>query len=373
MPDIFGRERRDYEHIRALDDAGEGLYERHAEAHANAMGLPDGASHDFDALGSAERQGYQNLGGEDSEQHRSAINAQAIGFATTNMLAIQSVVDEILYTGYRGDEFVPMADGIPEGATAYTPRIVDVHGRAKFLNNRGDEAEAVRISETTNPQPILMGGVDAEWTIRDLRSAMFSGTPLQTLTMEGGIDRCFDHVEKVQLVGDTDNDWHGLTNLTNAVDGITTSAFTGTFAGSTALQIQAAVSGQISALITDTNEVVGRRLKDGLCVYLPGAEYDRLCNPLGDNADKSIMDWLEGMNPFTKMTGNKIQFKRLMELTSKMITTVKSNKVFEHAIPIMPRVVRILDMGRVITAQMEYEMGRLYIKRPPYIRVLTAI
>ena len=370
MPDIFGRERHEYEHVRALDDVGEGLYERHAEAHANALGLRNGARHDFDALGAGTRLGMEQLEGE---QHRTAINAQAIGYTTDNLLAVQSMVDEILYTGYRGDEFIPMAEGVSEGATSYTPRIVDVHGQAKFLTNRGTEAEAVRISETIDPQPILVGGVDAEWTIRDIRSAMFSGVPLQSLTMEGAIDRCYDHIEQVQLVGDTDQGWHGLSNLTNAADGITTNAAAATFQNSTALEIQALISKEISALITDTNEVVGRRLKSDLCVYLAGAEYDLLCNPLGDNADKSIMDWLEGMNPFTKMTGNRIMFKRLMELTNKMIVTIKDNKVFEQAIPIMPRVVRILDGGRVITAQMEYECGRLYIKRPPYIRETTAI
>ena len=294
MPDIFGRERHEYRHYEAL---GDDLMERHQAAWAQQYAVQFGTSptlrHNFDALGSV--------------QERAAVNAQGVGYVTDNLLAVTGMIEEILYTGYRADEFVPFRMDIPEGASSYTPRVVDAHGNAKFLTSPGLEAEAVRISESIDPQPVIIAGVNAEWTLEDLRNAMHTGLPLQSLTLETAVERCYDHIEKVALVGDSDRSWHGLSNLTNAADGITTNAFSGTFDASTALQIQAAISGEISGLITDTNEVVGRQLRDGLCIYLPGTEYDLLCNPLGDNADKSIMDWLETMNPFTKMTGNPIR------------------------------------------------------------------
>ena len=62
-----------------------------------------------------------------------------------------------------------------------------------------------------------------------------------------------------------------------------------------------------------------------------------------------------------------------MELTNRMLTTVMSDRVFEMGMAISPRIIRILDQGRVIHGQLEYKIGRLYIKRPGYIRQLTGI
>ena len=361
MADIFGRERHEYRHYANMTDE---LFERHQAAHAaffsRRFNVPPTIRHDFNALGSVEE--------------RAGVNAQGVGYVTDNLLAFTGMIEEILYTGYRADEMVPVRTDIPEGATSYTPRVVDVVGNAKFLTSAGLEAEAVRINESIDPQPMLIAGVDAEWTAEDIRNAMHTGLPLQSLTLESAVERCYDHIEKVALVGDSSRSWHGLSNLTSAGDGITVATnATKTFAASTALEIQALISGEISALITDSNEVVGRRLRDNLCIYLPGTQYDILCNPLGDNADKSIMDWLERMNPFTKMTGNSIMFKRLMELDATMLTTVMSDRVFEMGMSIMPRILKILDGGRVITGQLEYKIGRLYIKRPKYIRQIGGL
>ena len=361
MADIFGRERHEYLHYAALSDD---LFERHQAAHAEFFSrnfdVPPTIRHNFNALGSI--------------QERAGVNAQALAYVTDNLLAFTGAIEEILYTGYRADEMVPFRMDISEGASSYTPRVVDVTGRAKFLTSPGLEAEAVRINESIDPQPMITGGVDAEWTREDIRNASHTGLPLQSLTLESAVERCYDHIEKVALVGDTDLGWHGLSTLTSADDDITVGTNAAkTFANSTALEIQALISGEISALITDSNEVIGRRLKDNLCVYLPGTQYDILCNPLGDNADKSIMDWLERMNPFTKMTGNAIKFKRLMELNAKMITTVMSDRVFEIGMSITPRIIKILDNGRVITGQLEYKIGRLYIKRPKYIRQIGGL
>ena len=360
MPDIFGREQHEYQHYAAM---GPELAERHMAAHAmrltEQVGTPATLRHNFNALGTI--------------QERTAVNAQAIGYVTDNLLAVTGMIEEILYTGYRADEFVPFRTDIAEGATSYTPRVIDMHGNAKFLTSPGLEAEAVRLSEAIDPQPLGIAGVDAEWTVEDLRNAMHTGLALQSLTLSGAVERCYDHIEKVALVGDSTRGWRGLSNLTNAGDGVTTNAATKTFANSTASEIQKAIRKEISGLITDSNEVVGRKLKTGLCVYLPGDRYDTLCDPIGDNADKSILEYLSRMNPFTKMTGNPVMFKRLMELTNHMITTVMSDRVFEMAMSISPRVLRIVDKGRVITGQLEYKIGRLYIKRPGYIRQLTAI
>ena len=87
MPDIFGKNPEDYLHIRALQDAD--LWERHqdglVERAENKIGVQV-QHHNFDALGS------------ESRTHDRAENAQAIGYLTDNLLAIQSMVDEILYT-----------------------------------------------------------------------------------------------------------------------------------------------------------------------------------------------------------------------------------------------------------------------------------
>ena len=91
MSDIFGLEAHDYSHFEAIKKHfdEEGLLQ-HLRDREVQSGFP---AHDFDALGALR--GRLNL--NDAET-----NAQSIRIATNSQEALQSMVDEVLYTEFPG-------------------------------------------------------------------------------------------------------------------------------------------------------------------------------------------------------------------------------------------------------------------------------
>ena len=88
-------------------------------------------------------------------------------------------------------------------------------------------------------------------------------------------------------------------------------------------------------------------------------------------------------NPWTHFTGGSpLAIARVLELDSalnpgatndRMITALKHERVAEMGVSIMPRVLRIIDQGRVITAQVESKFSNLFVKRPNTIYYLNNI
>ena len=330
--------------------------------------------HDFNALASGVPERFQ----------RAEPNAQAIGFLTNNLLAIQAVPDHILYTEHRLPMLVPLNMSIPEGATEYSVRVIDYTGEGDYVDNDGSSVPNASASQRLVPHGLDYAGIDASWTIEDIRNAMFSGFPLDTESLEAAVRGAQNHMERVGLVGHAGRSYLGLSSLpvtgTGAVTLITRAANM-TFDDITPEAIRDVINDTISRVIEDTDEVFSTQIMDGLCVYLPVQQYNRLSSRfVGDDEERSVMRAIMEDNPWTNRTKNPVTFKSMIELkdagagtTDRMIVTVKDMRVFEMGVPIMPRILRILDKGREICAQVEYKFGSLFVKRPSVIYYVDGI
>ena len=101
MPDIFGKNPEDYAIVRDLQKAGQ--WDRHQNGYAERIrqeGITTSGKHDFNALGAAKTRATQDQ--------------QAVGYLTNNLLAIQTMADEIMYTAYRLPQFVYLETNIPK-------------------------------------------------------------------------------------------------------------------------------------------------------------------------------------------------------------------------------------------------------------------
>ena len=110
---------------------------------------------------------------------------------------------------------------------------------------------------------------------------------------------------------------------------------------------------------------------------MPVKQYNFLATKFfGDNADKSLMEYLMRFNAWTANTGNPIEFKVVIELkdaglladlltpADRMLIGFNDRKVMEMGNPIMPRVIGIMDMKRKFLAPMEYSISQLNFKQP---------
>ena len=371
MPDIFGRERDDYAHIRAMtEQRGDTAWNAHQQAciallRSETPGAPAFQPHDFNALG---------RGGGTAGITRAPEDATALGFITNTGLQILTMIDEIYYTADRLNQFVAINSEVAEGAQSYGVRVVDIVGEMDRVAAPGYDAPTATVSRTIAQAELHYYGVDFEYSLQDLRQAAFQGIPLQSEDMRAVMAVAIDEMEKVAFTGGK----YGNTGLFNhaitgasAVKHVTADQ---TFEDMNPVEIRNLINGELSDVITRSKEVVGRtpRLMGGMTLYLPGKQYDLLTTRyIGDNAERTLMRSIKEQNVWTEFTGQPLEIVRVIELegigassSDRMVVGLRNTNVAEMAVAIQPRLIRLLDMGRMVRGQVEARFGEVWVKRP---------
>ncbi len=349
MSNIFGKQAQSYQHLSKL--SAKGLLDSHIEA-SKAQGKP----YLFDnQLGSLAGKAIM-----DSE------SSAGFGWLTNNLQAIQAEIEEVLYLNYRLSGLVPINTSIPEGAESYAYRVKNSYGEAGFIDSFGKNAGSSSTSYNIVATPILQGGIDAQWSLQDVRQAMFAGVPLQADTIEDASVACLNHIEKVGLLGDASKGFKGLINNSDVIS--ITAASTLEASADAAVQI----NGYLNTLLENTSTIFAQRMVTGLTVYLPVKQFSFLSTTKYNvDATKTIMDYLETSNAWTKNTGMPIVFKTVIELkgagaanADRMLIAFNNQKVMEIGNPIMPRVIGINNELRYFRAPLEYSLSQLNVKYP---------
>ena len=266
MPDIFGKEPRDYEWVRYLQ--AEGLWEEHQRSLQELVQFETGRvvePHNFGAIGPQRQM-----------QTRAIEDQSAVGFLTNNLLSIETAKDEIMYTAYRMPEFVSINTNIQMGASSYATVVRDRTGRAARVSSPAYDAPSATVSQGLVSRPLFYYGLDAEWTIQEIRGAQLAGQALDTESIEAAVMGSLEKLEEVAFIGDRAiPDSRGLCNQpTTGDDRVRTSNSPNPFASATAEQIRTYITGEISKVIENSAETLGRNINTGMTVYLPGTQYD---------------------------------------------------------------------------------------------------
>ena len=353
MPDIFGREPRDYEHLAMLDDAG--VLDSYLDDQATVWSQP---RHNFDALGA--RGSIESL--QDVEPH-----AQALGYLSNNLQAMQAMVQEVLYTEFRLDDFLPIKMDVPEGAASYSYKVLDRVGQGRFIDREGTSAPSAGVALRNVPYPLAYGGIKPTWTREDLRQAMFGGVALDTEIIRAGTIGAMDHIEQVGLLGDGIRDFEGLVDHS----GITDTDESAKWATLTPDNLVKRLQAITLAAITRTEEVFGRTMRSGFCLYLPLVQAALVSETRLTDINMSVWNYYKANNSWTTYTGETPMLKWVTELAGaagssndRAIVGFKNDAVMEMAIPFMPRVLSIMDEGFRLTAPIEYKVSGLNVKHP---------
>ena len=118
-----------------------------------------------------------------------------------------------------------------------------------------------------------------------------------------------------------------------------------------------------------------------MTVYLPVEQFNLITSePIGDNVDRSIWQYIALHNPWSEYTGQAPMLKAVQELkgagaagVDRMIVAVNDRRVMEMAVPIMPRVLTTINKGFSICTPIEYKLSGLNVKRPGTIRFYDGI
>ena len=367
---IFGKNLGDYRLLRALDAENE--LDSYMHGHAQRMTRSAAAPVATDI--------WDSYGNYTHDQLRAGETAQAYGYLTDNLLAIQAEIDEVIYASYRSPEWVSINENIDPGAGAYGVRVLDSDGRAERIDSTtGTSAPSATTAQSLVSTPLYWYGLDASWTLDELRGAMLGNHPLETYSIEAAISGHLRVMDQVVLNG---GGFQGATGLLNhptasptpSEDRAVTTAAGKAWSGATSTEIRKDISTQINAIIKSSQEAVGRVLTEGMTVFLPVDQYSLLTEVyVGNDARMTLMKAMMEDNPWTAFSGMPLNFTQVLELDDTMVLTLKHNRVAELGVPIMPRVVTTLDMGRQQIVQTESKFSELFVKRPNLIRYLTGI
>ena len=361
MPDIFGRMPGDYAHIRALETVAPGMGRRR---------------HDFEALGDRNRRRI------DMDE------AQVLGYITNNLEAIQSQIEEVLYTEFRLDKLVPLFTDVPEGAQTYGYRIVDGRGDAGWLDRRGTNAGSARASQRLVAYGLSIGGVMAEWSREDLRSSMMAGVALDDYTIKYATRDCKYHIEEVGIQGDLTGfyPYKGLVNQTTGTTGDTVRLTTLTniqrFNTINGDEMAQRIAHEISQMVENSAEIIGRTITDGMTVYVPIAQHNLLTTTrLTDSPNLTAWDWVKNNNQWTQLTKKELQLEMVAELKDRAVNTtddrmiigLNDREIMEMAQPFAPRALEVLNMGFFYQVPIEYKISGLNVKRPIGLRYVDNV
>ena len=361
MPDIFGLGPLDYRHLQDMHEAGPQVLEGYLNQQAQGALR---RRHSFEAL-----QRFANA------------EAEPIGYMTDNLQAIQAMVEETLYTDFRLDDFVPIITNIPEGAKTYSYRVMDRVGQGRFIDNDGSNAPSANVSLTAVPYTLEYAGIVPEWTIEDVRSALFGGVALDNETVMAATTGSMDHIELVGLKGDSPRGFKGLVNqLTTGSNGVNRSEAAATIDSMTGDEIVEFLQAEVTTLITSSAEVFGRSIRSGLSIYLPLEQGAIVANKRLTDIERTAWEYFAEHNLWYSYTGERPALKLVSELkgggrngSDRMIVGLKNDRVMEMAMPIPPRVIGMYDRGYTISAPMEYKISGLNLKRPTGVRYIDGI
>ena len=369
--DIFGRAPSEYKQFSDLVAKGMKPQQIQAilsERAREQMHRP----HNFNDLGR-----FQNAAAADPDWYLNA-DVSAIGYMTDNLQAIQSMIEEVYYRYFRLMEFIPIQDGIPEGAETYSYRVTDMSGVGQYISSDGSNAPVAGVSQRNVPYTIDQAGIIAEWTRRDVRAAMMGGIPLDSKTVQSATNGAMRHMENVAFSGDEQNGATGLLDKATAADPTATQIALETLSNanrltaSTGDEISNRLNTFVEKLIVDSAEVFGMQIQSDLCFYVPIELESHLTTRRLSDIDMTAWSYFAKNNLWFRRTGRMPMLKGLAECNNaavngtddRMVVAVKDVEVFGMGIPIMPRVTEMVTNGFVYRTPMEYSFSDVVLKRP---------
>ena len=390
--DIFGREAHSYVQFKHMADGGINLEEEFARRAKMAKRGRTAMTRDYKpydphALDVAALNPNHDVLNEGNRTVERADLPQTVGYLTDNLMAIDAVKEEILYTGDRMEEFLPMKTNVNPGADTYGVVVMDRWGRGRRISTTGDDSTPTRVSSRIVPHPLHLGGIDVEWSIHELRKAQFGGIPLDTELVEAAVYGAMEHLEIVGLIGE-----HGSQGLFNLATGTGRNQVVRTPVATTITamdndDIVEMLQQEVALMIQQTREVIGRRIQGDLCIYLPIAQATHVNDTkYSDDANETIWSFFEKHNAWMSYTGRMPKLKFALELDGagstsgaattddRMVVAVKDRRVMEMAIAMTPRPITVNDSdGRIVRVPFEYVYSTLFVKRAAGIRYTDGI
>lgn len=301
----------------------------------------------------------------------------------SNFEDLQAGVENVLLPEIKWPTVIPMESvdtSINPGARSASYLVRDRRGQGAFRGRKSGSIPTVGTTMDKVNVPIESAGVSANFDRADARSVQM-GNDQNLMTELGEVMREASerHIESFFFFGQADLgykgclDYPGVPLTTAALNaGATSTLWQDKTPDEIVFDIQTAISDVFVS--TRGVHIPGK-------IFLPPGQFAALTSiKASQAADKSLMEYLETNNIYTKKTGNKLQFEDLRYLdgagaggTDRMMIMDADPKNFWLPMPLPFEVLAPQENGFGVDLLAEYVAGSFHIKRPLSSRYVDGI
>lgn len=262
-------------------------------------------------------------------------------FFKRELESIDAAVYDVKFPLLKGRMLMPKVGGVSENDREYTYRIFETFGEAKIVSNAADDLPTVDAKGTEVTSRIKPVGDKYCFDLFEIKAAAAKGRPLSSLKAQAARRAIEEKIDALIAFGSTEHDMKGFANhasvdatfTPSTKDGGGTTWLVGGAPNATAREVVDDVNRFINSLWTALREAEG--LNGMISLVLPATEYAYASSlPMGDNADKTALNYLLSNNPFLseivpwhKLTGAGAG------ATNRMVAYVKDPMVLGALIP----------------------------------------
>ncbi len=193
---------------------------------------------------------------------------------------------ETKYPNLKAREFIPFRKTADPGANDISYIRYDQQGKAEFIRHGTTNIPAVAVHGTKTTKTIETIAVKTAFTVQELRSAAFAGTPLDSMKFATCRKAIENKLDSVATLGDSALNMDGFVQLPNITS---VTAISGTWSTATA-------AGIIQDVQTLWNSFLDTTVKGVFApthLLIPQNRWEYLTAPRSTSVDDTILKWLK--------------------------------------------------------------------------------
>lgn len=219
-------------------------------------------------------------------------------FFLRQLESIKSKTYDVEYPELIARELIPVSFEAGPGAAYITFRQYDQVGMAKIISNYAADLPRADVKGKEFTVPVRSIGVSYGYSLQDVRSAKFSGLPLDQKKANAAKRAVMQLIDSIAVNGDTDNGLGGFltnANITDVAAPNNAGATSTTWANKTATEILKDMTTLTETPVDATNGV-----EIPNTMLLPLAQYNLVSTTQMPNINQTVLQFFLANSPYIK-------------------------------------------------------------------------
>ena len=259
-----------------------------------------------------------------------------LAFLESQAAYIEAEARMIKYGSIQYSDLVGVSMEANPNADSIVYYSYDGAGGMEFMANGASDYPYLNTEQAQHTVRIEWAGLAYGWTDREIDRAMLANQDLSDRLVRLAFRKAEEMKDNVFINGRADFGWDGFVNLPTTGNAAVQTGAAGTeWDTATDEAIFKNINDGLSNVWDETNQV---RIPD--TITLPPKAFARLQQPMGNDASRSIMNYVMENNILTASTGQRIMFRTLRQLegiasgdTGRMILYPRDMEVLRLHVP----------------------------------------